>query len=84
MYKVFVEFLGTLASLSALVITGSPVMFLGVLALAIGLGGKVSGGHFNPAISVWAYLAGKLSGADAAWYLTAQTAAALLVALLNL
>jgi hypothetical protein len=83
MYKIVVEFLGTLAALSALAFTGSPVMFLGVLAVAIGLGGKISGGHFNPAISAWAYLSGKLSGADASWYVAAQLAAAALVTVLS-
>jgi glycerol uptake facilitator-like aquaporin len=83
MYKVFVEFLGTLAALSALAFTGNPVMFLGVLAIAIGLGGKISGGHFNPAISAWAYLSGKLSGTDAGWYVAAQLAAAALVTVLS-
>ena len=58
-------------------------MFLGVLAVAIGLGGKISGGHFNPAISAWAYLSGKLSGADASWYVAAQLAAAALVTVLS-
>lgn len=83
MYKVVVEFLGTLAFVGAIAFSGNPAIFLGVLALANGLGSKISGGHFNPAVSVWAYLSGKLSGVDAAWYIAAQTGAAILVTLLS-
>jgi len=83
MYKVVVEFLGTLAFISAIAFTGNPAIFIGVLAVAIGLGGKISGGHFNPAISTWAYLSGKLSGADTGMYVAAQLAAAALVTVLS-
>jgi glycerol uptake facilitator-like aquaporin len=83
MYKVVVEFLGTLAFISAIAFTGNPAIFIGVLAVAIGLGGKISGGHFNPAISAWSYLSGKLSGADAGMYVAAQLAAAALVTVLS-
>lgn len=82
MYKVVVEFLGTLAFIGAIAFSGNPAIFIGVLALAIGLGGKISGGHFNPAVSTWAYLSGKLSGVDASWYIAAQAGAAAVVALL--
>jgi aquaporin Z len=71
-----------LAFIAAIAFTGNPAIFIGVLALTIGLGGKISGGHFNPAVSTWAYLSGKLSGVDAAWYIAAQTGAAVLVTLL--
>ena len=47
-----IEFLGTFALLLSIVLSrGNPLVIGGTLALAILLGGKISGGHFNPAVS---------------------------------
>ena len=83
MYKVAVEFLGTLLFIATIAFTGNPALILGSLAIAIGLGGKISGGHFNPAITFWAYMTGKLSEMDADQYVAAQVAAGGLVAFLT-
>lgn len=83
MYKYIVEFLGTLLFISTISFTGNPALIIGSLAVAIGLGGKISGGHFNPAISTWAWLSSKLSTADYGMYVLAQTSAAALVWILG-
>lgn len=57
---VVVEFLGTALLAAAVAFTGNPALILAALAAAIGLGGKVSGGHFNPAVTVLQYLSGKV------------------------
>ena len=57
-----------------------------MIALAIGLGlvgllyalAEVSGGHFNPAVSVGAWVAGRLPGRDLGPYILAQVAGGLL------
>lgn len=83
MYKLLVEFLGTLLFIGTIAFTGNPALFIGALAIAIGFGGKISGGHFNPAVTTWAYLSGKLSGMDALSYVGVQLAAAALVVFLG-
>jgi aquaporin Z len=71
-----VEFLGTALLIGAVSFTGVPVLIIAALAIAIGLGGKVSGGHFNPAVTAWALLSGKIGQAKALTYIVAQLAAA--------
>ena len=75
----FVEYLGTCLLIGAMAFTSSPLFIVAALALAIGLGGKVSGGHFNPAITAWALASGKMSKAKALSYVVAQVAAALTI-----
>jgi aquaporin Z len=82
MYAYMVEFLGTALLLGAVAFSGNPALILAALGIAIGLGGKISGGHFNPAVSFWAYMTGKLSGTESMYYIGAQYAAGLLIALL--
>lgn len=75
----FVEYLGTCLLIGAFAFTSSPLFVLAALALAVGLGGKVSGGHFNPAITAWALACGKISNSKALMYWIAQIGAALTV-----
>ena len=61
----------------------------GPIAVAVGLlaaiyfGGKVSGGHYNPAVSIMMYVKGKLTGDLTVLYIAAQIVGALLELLLN-
>jgi aquaporin Z len=71
-----VEFLGTALLIGTISFTGVPVLIVAALAVAIGLGGKVSGGHFNPAVTAWALLSGKIGKSKALSYMVAQLAAA--------
>jgi len=71
-----VEFLGTSLLVGAVSFTGTPVLIVAALAAAIGLGGKISGGHFNPAVTAWALLSGKIGQAKAVSYILAQVSAA--------
>ena len=71
-----VEFMGTALIIGAVSFTGVPVLIIAALAIAIGLGGKISGGHFNPAVTAWALLSGKIGQAKALTYIVAQLAAA--------
>jgi aquaporin Z len=86
--KYVVEFIGTFV----LVLTvGTTVLSHAALApLAIGAslmvmvyaGGHISGGHFNPAVSLAAFLRGRLSSSDLIPYWVAQLAAGLIAALI--
>ena len=74
-----VEFLGTSLLIGSVSFTGVPVLIIAALALAIGLGGKISGGHFNPAITAWALTSGKISQSKALAYILAQLSAAVFI-----
>jgi aquaporin Z len=76
---ILVEFLGTSLLIGAVSFTGVPVLIIAALAIAIGLGGKISGGHFNPAITAWALLNGKIGQGRAVSYLFAQLAASVFI-----
>lgn len=70
-----VEFLGTFLFLSVIVATGQPVLIALALLVVILLGGGISGGHFNPAVSFMFYLKGALTATDLVGYVAAQTLA---------
>jgi len=75
----FVEFLGTSLLVGAVSFAGSPLIVVATFALIQALGGKISGGHFNPAVTAWALLQGKISNQKALSYVIAQLSAAVLV-----
>ena len=70
--KYLVEFLGTLFFLYIIIATNNALAIGAALALAIYLGGKISGGNFNPAVSVMMVVAGKLPKQDLIGYILAQ------------
>jgi aquaporin Z len=87
------EFIGTffLVLTVGLVITGGKTDQPFVLApLAIGsslmimvyMGGAISGGHYNPAVSLAVFLRGKLKSKDFIFYLTAQLVGAVAASLM--
>ena len=61
-----------------------PVAIGGILMVMIFAGGHVSGGHFNPAVSLAAFLRGVLPKADLVPYWIAQVIGALLAGLVVL
>ncbi len=72
MQKYLVEFIGTLFFLFTILATGNPLAIVAALYIAIMVGGSISGGHFNPAVSVMMTFAGKLSKKDLPMYLLSQ------------
>jgi glycerol uptake facilitator-like aquaporin len=70
--KYAVEFVGTFLFLSTIVATGQPILIAGALLLVILVGGGISGGHFNPAVSVMFYAKGALTTQDLIAYICAQ------------
>jgi aquaporin Z len=87
MKKYVVEFIGTffLVFTVGMVVNQGPV--LGALAIGSALmvmiyaGGHISGGHFNPAVTLGVWLRGKCDTKDVVPYWIAQAAAALVAAL---
>ena len=77
MNKYFVEFLGTVFFIYVILAIGEPFAIGLALALAIMLGARISGGNFNPAVSVVMAAAGKLPMSDLLPYVVAQVSGGL-------
>ena len=77
MNKYLVEFVGTLFFLYVILATGSPVAIGLALAIAIMVGGPISGGNFNPAVSIMMAAAKKLPMHELLPYVLAQVAGGL-------
>ena len=77
MNKYVVEFLGTLFFLYVILATGKALPIGLALAVAIMVGGKISGGNYNPAVSVMMAAGGKLPMNDLLPYVVAQVAGGL-------
>lgn len=58
--SLLVEFIGTFVFLAVIIKTGEAVAIGIALAAVIFMGGSVSGGHFNPAVSFMMYLNNKV------------------------
>ena len=74
MNKYLVEFIGATFFIFVILSIGHPIAIGAALTLAILVGGKISGGHFNPAVSVAMTIAGKLPMNDLMPYILAQVA----------
>lgn len=78
-----VEWAGTTLLLSAISFIGTPIAIAGALFVAILVGGSISGGHFNPAVTLWSYLSGKTDGKTSVIYVASQLTAAITVLFLK-
>ena len=77
---VLVEFLGTFIFLSVIVATGNWLAIGATLAGLILLGGSISGGHFNPAVTVMMLYNRSIAVDNAAAYIVAQIVGGILAA----
>lgn len=77
MHAYLVEFLGTLFLSFVIFATGNYLAIGAALALSVLLGGAISGGAFNPAITIALVQAGKLSKTDLLPYIGVQVIGAL-------
>lgn len=76
MIKYAVEFIGTFIFLSVILSEGKAIPIAVALAAVIFFGGAISGGHFNPAVSVMMNMNKAISNTDTAAYIIAQLAGA--------
>ncbi len=77
MNKYLVEFLGTLFLVFVIFATGNYLAIGAALAVAVMLGGAISGGAFNPAVSIAFMYAGRLPRSELIPYIVAQVAGGL-------
>jgi aquaporin Z len=88
MKKYIVEFIGTfflVFTVGASVRSGTPLAPLAIgsaLMVMVFAGGHISGGHFNPAVTLAVWLRGKLEAKDAIPYWLAQFAAGVIAAII--
>jgi len=80
--KLLMECVGTMFLVLAVGLTGNPLAIGLMLAVMIYVGGHVSGGHYNPAVSLAVMLRGKLGGAALGAYMVAQLLGAMVAAIL--
>ena len=76
--KYLVEFLGTLFLVFVIFATGNYLAIGSALAVAVLMGGAISGGAFNPAVSIAMMYAGKIPRSDLIPYIVAEIAGGLL------
>ena len=74
MKSVLIEFIGTLFFMYVILATGSPIAIGAALALAVYIGGPISGGNFNPVVTILMISANKQSMDTALPYIVAQIA----------
>jgi len=77
MNKYIIEFLGTLFLTFIILATGNYLAIGAALAVIVLLGGPISGGCFNPAVTLAVFAAGKIASADVMPYIVAQIIGAL-------
>ena len=77
MKAILVEFVGTFFFLYVILATGNFLAIGAALALAIYLGGSISGGNFNPAVTIMLIAAKKQKMDTALPYIVAQVAGGL-------
>jgi aquaporin Z len=77
MKAVLVEFVGTFFFLYVILATGNYLAIGAALALAIYLGGSISGGNFNPAVTIMLIATKKQRMDTALPYIVAQVAGGL-------
>jgi glycerol uptake facilitator-like aquaporin len=79
MTPILAEFLGTLLLIGTISFIGTPLAIGASLAIAAYLLGPYSGGHFNPAVTLWAFLSNKVSSNRALMHVAGQCLAAVTV-----
>ena len=72
MLNLFVEYLGTFILISVILIQGKALPIAVALAAAIYLGGGISGGNFNPAVSLAILFQNKMNLTTFVQYVLAQ------------
>ena len=77
MNKYLVEFLGTAFLMFVIFATGNWAAIGAALAVAVLLGGAISGGAFSPAVAISLYAAGKLPKSDLIPYIIVEILGAL-------
>jgi aquaporin Z len=82
MKKYLTEFIGTFFLVLTVGLTGNPLAIGSALMVMIYAGGHISGGHYNPAVTLAVFIRGKITRSDALIYMGSQLAGGLIAALI--
>lgn len=82
MRKYITEFIGTFFLVLVVALTGNAAAIGVTLMVMIFAGGHISGGHYNPAVTLGVLIRGKVTSQDAIVYMVAQVLAAIVAALI--
>lgn len=77
MKNYIIEFLGTFFLVLTIAFTGNPVAIGAILAVMVYVGGPLSGGHYNPAVTLSVLLNKKITAMNALVYIFFQIVGAL-------
>lgn len=80
MQRYKIEFIGTFFLVLVVALTGNALAIGATLTAMVYMGGYVSGGHYNPAVTLAVWLQRKISGAVAWRYMATQLVAAIAAA----
>jgi aquaporin Z len=82
MKEYLMEFIGTMFLVLAIGFSQNPLAIGLMLAVMVYMGGHISGGHYNPAVTLAVFFRGKLEGKFVAPYLISQVLGAFTAALI--
>lgn len=77
------EFFGTSLLIGAIAMTSNTLIILVVFTIAVLITGPISGGHLNPAVTLWALMAGKIGTTRAIHHAVGQVLAVVAVYLIK-
>ena len=77
------EFFGTALLIGAIAMTSNTLIIFGAFAIAVFITGPISGGHLNPAVTLWALMSGKIGASRAIHHVIAQLLAVVAVYLVK-
>ena len=81
MKKFITEFIGTFFLVLTVGLVGNPLAIGAALMVMIYAGGHISGGHYNPAVTLAVFIRKRISASDALIYVGSQLAGALIAGL---
>ena len=82
MRNYLMEFIGTMFLVLTIGLAGDPIAIGVVLMVMVYMGGHISGGHYNPAVTLAVWMRGKLNASQVPGYMAAQILGALVAALI--
>jgi aquaporin Z len=80
MNKYLTEFIGAFFLILVIGLTGNPLAIGAILMVMIYMGGNISGGHYNPAVTLGVFIRGKIDAKDMIIYWVFQLLGAIIAA----
>ncbi|MBP9096749.1 MAG: aquaporin, partial [Ignavibacteria bacterium] len=80
MNKYLTEFIGAFFLILVIGMTGNPLAIGAILMVMIYMGGNISGGHYNPAVTLGVFMRGKIDAKDMIMYWVFQLLGAIIAA----